>query len=63
MDRDEGNKTHKHDRCHFTFALSKPVLENGLEDLWRRENPDHPSSPATTDPLAQDPGLTGLTLM
>ena len=40
MDRDEENKTHKRYRCHSTFALSKIVLKNGLEDLWRRENPD-----------------------
>ena len=40
MDRDEGNKTCRCYRCHSTFALSKLILENGLEDLWRRENPD-----------------------
>ena len=40
MDRNEGNKTYKRYKCHSTFALSKIVLENGLVDLWRRENPD-----------------------
>ena len=40
IDRDQGNKTHKCYRCHSTSALSKLVLENRLEDLWRRENPD-----------------------
>ena len=40
MERDEGKKTRKNYRCHSTFALSKIVLDNGLEDLWRRENPD-----------------------
>ena len=40
MERDEGNKTHKRYRYHSTFALSKLVLKNGLDDLWRRENPD-----------------------
>ena len=34
IDRDKGNKTHKRYRCHSNFALSKLVLENGLEDLW-----------------------------
>ena len=33
MDINEGNKTHRRSRCHSTFALSKLVLENGLEDL------------------------------
>ena len=40
MDRDEGNKTQKGYRCHSIFALSKLILENRLEDLWRSENPD-----------------------
>ena len=40
MDRDEGNKTHKRYRCHSNFALSKLIIDNGLEDLWRRENSD-----------------------
>ena len=40
MDRDEGNKTQKHYRCHVLFALSKIIMDNGLEDLWRRENHD-----------------------
>ena len=40
MDIDEGNKTHRHYRCHSTFALSKLALENGLEDLSGRENLD-----------------------
>ena len=40
IDRDEGNKTQKRYRCHSLFALSKVIMDNGLEDLWRRENPD-----------------------
>ena len=39
-DRDEGNKTNRRYRCHSTFALSKLIMENWLEDLWRRENLD-----------------------
>ena len=34
IDRDEGNKTRKLYRCHSNFALSKIVVDNGLEDLW-----------------------------
>ena len=40
-DRDEGNKTRKRYRCHSNFALSKIIMDNGLEDLWRRENPEN----------------------
>ena len=40
MDRDERNKTQKRYRCHSNFALSKLIMENGLENLWRRGNPD-----------------------
>ena len=40
MDRDEGNKTNRRCRCHSTFALSKLIMENGLEDIWIRENLD-----------------------
>ena len=39
MDRDEGNKTQKCYRCHSNFALFKLIMENVLEDLWRKENP------------------------
>ena len=27
-------------RCRFSYALSKLIVYNGLEDLWRKENPD-----------------------
>ena len=33
MGRDEGNKTQKNCRCHSNFALSKLIMDNGLEDL------------------------------
>ena len=38
MERDDRNKTLY--KCHFNYALSKLIVDNGLEDLWRRENPD-----------------------
>ena len=40
MDRDGGNKTQRLYRCHSSYAVSKLVVDNGLEDLWGRENPD-----------------------
>ena len=35
MDRDGGNKTQKLYRCRSNNALSKLIMNNGLEDLWR----------------------------
>ena len=40
MERDGGNKILS--RCCFNYALSKLVVDNGLKDLWRRDNPDFP---------------------
>ena len=38
MERDGRNETLS--KCHFNYAKSKLIVDNGLEDLWRRENPD-----------------------
>ena len=27
-------------RCRFNYALSKLIVDNGFDDLWRMENPD-----------------------
>ena len=40
MDNDGGSKTQRIYRCRSNYALSKLIMDNGLEDLWRRENPD-----------------------
>ena len=42
MDRDCGNETQRLYRSCFNNALSKLIVDNWLEDLWRRENPDSP---------------------
>ena len=42
IDRDGENKTQRLYRCCSNYALSKLIVDNGLEDLWRRENPDSP---------------------
>ena len=42
IDRDGENKTQILDRRSSNYALSKLIVDNGLEDLWRRENPDSP---------------------
>ena len=51
-EKDGRNKTLY--RCRFNYALSKLIVDNRLEDLWTRENPD--SSEFTIDLLAQDLG-------
>ena len=45
MDRDGGNETQRLYRSCSNYALSKLITENGLEDLWRKENPDSPDFP------------------
>ena len=37
-DRVSENKTQRLYRCYSNYALSKLILDNGLDDLWRREN-------------------------
>ena len=39
MDKDGENERQRIYRCGSNYALSKLVLDNGLEDLWRRESP------------------------
>ena len=31
---------HRLNRCHFNYALAKLIVDNGINDLWRRQNPD-----------------------
>ena len=42
MDRDGENKTQRLYWYCSSYARSKLIVDNGLEDLWRRENPDFP---------------------
>ena len=42
IDWDGENKTQGLYRCCSNYALSKLTVDNGLEDLSRRENPDSP---------------------
>ena len=39
MDKDGGNKTQRLYRCGVNYALSKPIVNNWLEDLWITKNP------------------------
>ena len=42
IDRVIENKTERLYRCCSSYALSKLIVDNGLEDLLRRENSDSP---------------------
>ena len=60
IDWDGENETQRLYWCCYNYALSKLIVDNGLEDLWRMENPDSLNSPATIDPLARIQDRQGL---
>ena len=63
IDKDGANKTQKRYRCCSNCALRKLVVDIGLEDLWRRENPDSPEFTCHNRSFANDPGYTGSILI
>ena len=60
IDRDGENKTQRLYRCCSNYALSKLIVDNGLEDLWRRENPDSPEFTCYDRSFAKDQYGQGL---
>ena len=42
IDRVGENKTQKLYSCCSNYALSKLIVDKGLEDIWRREKSDSP---------------------
>ena len=56
IDRDGENKTQRLYRCCSSYALSILIVDNGLEDLWRRENPDSPEFTCYDRSFTKDPG-------
>ena len=56
IDRDGENKIETLSRCCFNYALSKIIVYNGLEDLWRRENRDSPEFTCHDMSFAKDLG-------
>ena len=42
VDRVGENETQRLYRCCSNYALPKLIVDNGLEDLWRRERSDSP---------------------
>ena len=59
IDRDGENKTQRLYRCCSNYALSKLIIDNGLENLWRKENPDSPEFTCYRRSFAKNPGQTG----
>ena len=56
IDRDGENKTKRLYRCCSNYAMSKLIVDNGLEDLWRRENSDSSQFTCYDKSFAKDPG-------
>ena len=56
MDRDRENKTQRPYWYCSSHALSKLVVDDELEDLWRRENPDSPEFTRYDRSFGKDPG-------
>ena len=56
MDKDGQNETQRLYRSCSSYALSKLIVYNGLEDLWRRENPDSPKFTRYDKSFGKDPG-------
>ena len=56
IDRDGENKIETLSRCCSNYALSKIIVYNGLEDLWRRENRDSPDFNCHDRSFAKDLG-------
>ena len=38
--KDGGNRTHRLYIYHSNYVISKLIMDNGLDDLWRMEDPD-----------------------
>ena len=55
IDRDGENKTKRLYRCCSNYAMSKLIVDNGLEDLWRRENSDSSHFTRYDKSFAKDP--------
>ena len=58
MDSDGENKTQKFYCYCSSYTLSKLTVDNGLDGLWRRKNPDSPEFTGYDRSLGKDPGWT-----
>ena len=60
IDRDGENKTQRFYRCCSSYSLSKLIVDNGLQELWRRENLDSPEFACYVGPLTRIQDRQGL---
>ena len=56
FNRDGEDKSQILYRCCPNYALSIFNVDNGLEDLWRRKNPESHEFICDSRPFAKDPG-------
>ena len=56
IDRDDENKAERLYRCCSNYALSKLIVDDGIEDLWSRENSDSPEFTGYDRSFAKNPG-------
>ena len=61
--RDGEDKIQRVYRWRSNYALWKLIVDNGLEDLWRSENPDSSEFTCYDRSFAKDPGETGSILI
>ena len=55
INRDGENKTQRLYWCCSSYALSKIIVDNGFEDLWRRWSPDSPEFTRSDRSFGKDP--------
>ena len=63
IDRDGENKTKRLYRCCSNYTLSKLIVDNRLEDSWKRKNPDSSEFTCYDRSFDKDPGYTGSILI
>ena len=56
MDKDGENKTHWLYWYYLSYVFSKLIVDNGFQDLWRRENQDSPEFTDYDRSFGKDPG-------
>ena len=56
MNRFGGKETQRLSICYSNYGLLKPIVDNGLEYLWRRESPDFLELKRYEWSFCKDPG-------
>ena len=56
LDKDREYKTQRLYRCCYKYAMPKSIVDDGSEDLWRRENVDSLDFTRYDRSFDKDPG-------